>query len=66
MGQYGEVAMAEVRAIIPERPVQRALLGTQIADSLRARRERWDTSYIVFQGDTMDAMAPVVAALRDT
>jgi probable F420-dependent oxidoreductase len=43
-------------------------IGTveQIADSLRARRERWDASYIVFQADTMDAMAPVVAALRDT
>ena len=38
----------------------------QIADSLRYRRERWDTSYIVFQGDTMDVMAPIVAALRDT
>jgi probable F420-dependent oxidoreductase len=38
----------------------------QIADDLRARRERWDTSYIVFQGATMEAMAPVVAALRDT
>jgi probable F420-dependent oxidoreductase len=39
----------------------------EIADSLRARRERWDASYIVFQGvDTMEAMAPVVAALRDS
>ena len=38
----------------------------EIADDLRARRDRWDASYIVFQGDTMDAMAPVVAALRDT
>jgi probable F420-dependent oxidoreductase len=37
-----------------------------IAESLRYRRERWDTSYIVFQGDTMEPMAPVVAALRDT
>jgi probable F420-dependent oxidoreductase len=43
-------------------------IGTveQIADSLRARRERWDASYYVFQGDTMEAMAPVVASLRDT
>ena len=31
-----------------------------------ARRERWDASYIVFQGDAMEAMAPVVAALRGT
>ncbi|MGK2948005.1 MAG: TIGR03621 family F420-dependent LLM class oxidoreductase [Acidimicrobiales bacterium] len=44
-------------------------IGTveEIADSLRARRERWDASYFVFQGvESMDAMAPVVAALRDT
>jgi probable F420-dependent oxidoreductase len=43
-------------------------IGTveQIAEDLRYRRDRWDASYIVFQGDTMDAMAPVVAALRDT
>ena len=45
-----------------------ACIGTveEIADSIRYRRERWDVSYIVFQGDTMDSMAPVVAALRDT
>ncbi|MEO7428190.1 MAG: TIGR03621 family F420-dependent LLM class oxidoreductase [Acidimicrobiales bacterium] len=43
-------------------------IGTveQIADDLRMRRDRWDASYIVFQGDTMEALAPVVAALRDT
>ena len=38
----------------------------QIIESLQARRERWDASYIVFQGDTMEAMAPVVAKLRGT
>ena len=38
----------------------------EIVESLQYRRERWDASYVVFQGDTMDAMAPVVAALRDT
>jgi len=38
----------------------------QIADDLRARRDRWDVSYVVFQGDAMETMAPVVAALRDT
>ena len=45
-----------------------ACIGTveEIADDLRARRDRWDVSYIVFQGDTMEPMAPVVAALRDT
>jgi probable F420-dependent oxidoreductase len=44
-----------------------ACIGTveQICESLQARRDRWDASYIVFQGD-LDAMAPVVAALRDT
>jgi probable F420-dependent oxidoreductase len=43
-------------------------IGTveEIAESLQQRRERWDASYIVFQGDTLEAMAPVVAALRDT
>lgn len=43
-------------------------IGTveQIVDDLRARRERWDVSYVVFQGDTMETMAPVVAALRGT
>ena len=38
-------------------------------ESLEARRDRWDASYIVFQGfdgTTMEAMAPVVAKLRGT
>jgi probable F420-dependent oxidoreductase len=45
-----------------------ACIGTveQICESLQERRERWDASYFVFQGDTMEVMAPVVAALRDT
>ncbi len=46
-----------------------ACIGTVdgICDDLRARREKYDASYIVFQGsDAMEAMAPVVAALRDT
>ena len=35
-----------------------------IADDLVARRERWDTSYLVVQGaDAMRAVAPVVARL---
>jgi probable F420-dependent oxidoreductase len=43
-------------------------IGTveQISESLQYRRERWDASYFVFQGDVLDTMAPVVAALRDT
>jgi probable F420-dependent oxidoreductase len=45
-----------------------ACIGTveQIAEDLHARRERWDVSYIVFQGDSMEPMAPVVARLRGT
>ena len=36
----------------------------QIADDLEARRERWDTSYLVVQGvDAMRAAAPLVARL---
>ena len=44
-----------------------ACIGTidEIAESLEARRERWDASYVVFQGD-MDSMAPLVAKLRGT
>jgi probable F420-dependent oxidoreductase len=43
-------------------------IGTvdEIAESLEARRERWDASYFVFQGDTMEPMAPVVAKLAGT
>lgn len=37
----------------------------QISQALHERRERWDLSYYVLQGEeTMEAMAPVVAALR--
>ena len=45
-----------------------ACIGTidEIAESLQARRERWDASYFVFQGDTMEPMAPLVAKLRGT
>jgi len=38
----------------------------EIVEDLQARRERWDASYFVFQGDTMEPLAPVVAALRGT
>ena len=45
-----------------------ALVGTvdQIIESLEARRDRWDASYIVVQHDALDAMAPVVAKLTGT
>jgi probable F420-dependent oxidoreductase len=45
-----------------------ACIGTveEICESLEMRRERWDASYFVFQGDTMEPLAPVVAKLRGT
>lgn len=38
----------------------------QIRDDILARRDRWDVSYLVVQGDAMETMAPVVAALAGT
>ena len=37
-----------------------ACIGTveEICESLEMRRERWDASFFVFQGDTMEPMAP--------
>jgi probable F420-dependent oxidoreductase len=45
-----------------------ACIGTveEICESLEMRRERWDASFIVFQGDTMEPLAPVVARLAGT
>ncbi len=45
-----------------------ACIGTveQICEDLEMRRERWDASYFVFQGDTMEPLAPVVAKLAGT
>lgn len=42
-----------------------AWIGTvdSICDDLQKRRERWDVSYLVVQGDAMESMAPVVAKL---
>jgi probable F420-dependent oxidoreductase len=37
-----------------------------ICDDLHKRRERWDVSYLVVQGDAMEAMAPVVERLAGT
>jgi len=44
------------------------LIGTedQICDTLAERRERWDLSYYVFNDDTADAAAPIVARLNGT
>ena len=48
--------------------VPHVLVGTTDAmcEALIARRERWDMSYVVCQGDALDAMAPVVAKLAGT
>jgi probable F420-dependent oxidoreductase len=45
-----------------------ALVGTtdQICETILERRERWDASYVVVQGDAIDAMTPVVARLAGT
>jgi probable F420-dependent oxidoreductase len=45
-----------------------ALVGTtdQICETILERRERWDASYVVVQGDALDAMVPVVARLAGT
>lgn len=42
-----------------------ALIGTvdEISEDLHRRRDRWDVSYLVVQGDSMETMAPVVAKL---
>jgi probable F420-dependent oxidoreductase len=44
------------------------LIGTvaEIADTMRERRERWDLSYYVFNDDSIDAVAPIVATLAGT
>ena len=41
------------------------LIGSvdEICDTLRERRDRWDLSYYVFNDDTIDTVAPIVARL---
>jgi probable F420-dependent oxidoreductase len=48
--------------------VPHALIGTidEIVETLQARRDRWGMSYVVVQGDAMEAFAPVVAQLAGT
>ena len=48
--------------------VPHVLVGTTDAmcEALQERRERWDMSYIICQGDAVDTMAPVVAKLAGT
>ena len=45
-----------------------ALIGSveSICEDLQRRRDRWDVSYVVVQGDAMEALAPVVARLAGT
>lgn len=45
-----------------------AWIGTEdeIVESLQARRDRWDASYLVVQQDAMETAAPIVARLRGT
>jgi probable F420-dependent oxidoreductase len=38
----------------------------EIVDSLRAHRERWGFSHFVVQGDALEPIAPIVAALAGT
>jgi hypothetical protein len=38
----------------------------QITENLQSIRERWGISYIAFQADATEAMAPVVAKLAGT
>jgi alkanesulfonate monooxygenase SsuD/methylene tetrahydromethanopterin reductase-like flavin-dependent oxidoreductase (luciferase family) len=38
----------------------------EIADQLRAARERWGFSYFVVQGDALEPVAPIVAELSGT
>jgi probable F420-dependent oxidoreductase len=38
----------------------------EICDTLRERRERWDVSYLVFNDDSIDAVAPIVERLAGT
>jgi probable F420-dependent oxidoreductase len=48
--------------------VPHVLVGSpeQMCESLIARRERWDMSYVICQADALDAMVPVIARLADT
>ncbi len=62
--------MAPLFGLTPEELLgfPHALIGTteQIVETIQARRDRWDASYIVVQADAMDAMAPIVAQLAGT
>jgi probable F420-dependent oxidoreductase len=62
--------MAGIFGVTPEQvdEVPHVMIGSvdSICDDLRARRERWDMSYVVVQSDALDSAAPIVAALAGT
>ena len=45
-----------------------AWIGTEdeIVETIQARRDRWDVSYLVVQADAMETAAPIVARLAGT
>ena len=62
--------MAGMFGLDPQEALQvpHAIVGTvdQVVERLEERRERWDMSYVVVQGDALEAFAPVVARLAGT
>lgn len=62
--------MAGIFGVTPEQvdEVPHVMIGSvdSICDDLRARRERWDMSYVVVQSDALESAAPIVAALAGT
>jgi hypothetical protein len=63
-------SMAGFMGITPEDVLEMpfSCIGTpaQIADDLRANRERWGFSYVIVGGVDVDSFAPVVAELAGT
>jgi probable F420-dependent oxidoreductase len=59
-------SIAVTAATVLESPY--VLIGTedQICETLVERRQRWDLSYVVFNDDAVDRVAPIVARLRGT
>ena len=63
-------AMAPMFGVTPEEvgDYPHAWVGSveEICEDLERRRDRWDASYLVVQGDAMEPMAPIVAKLTGT
>ena len=62
VGSMFGVSGADVR----EAPIIAIGTVAEIADALRARRERWGFSYVLVNADSYEAFAPVVAELAGT